>query len=51
MQKIDWLKDSFENYETELEWIEAYQENPCPNCGMPGVLEGAICINCRTKLI
>ena len=46
--RIDWTSDHFEDYANEDEWIDAYPDNPCPNCGMPGVKAGVIYGNCGT---
>lgn len=42
--QVDWVNDRFEDYENEQEWIEAYPDNPCPNCGQPEV--GEKCEQC-----
>lgn len=39
--------DEFEDYDSEEEWIQAYPDNPGPNCGQPGV--GEECQQCWPK--
>ena len=42
--RVDWVDDCREDYETEDEYIDAYPDNPCKNCGKPGV--GDDCDSC-----
>ncbi|MFK7823608.1 MAG: hypothetical protein AB8G05_05600 [Oligoflexales bacterium] len=37
--RVDWVNDSREDYASEDEWIDAYPDNPCPNCGHPSAGE------------
>lgn len=47
---IKWTNDKFEDYESEEEWINAYPDDPCPNCGRPDVKAGDCCPSCSVKL-
>ena len=38
------MDDKFEDYESEEEWIAAWPDNPCPNCGKGGM--GEDCKEC-----
>ena len=42
--RVDWVNDSREDYASEDEWIDAYPDNACPNCGQPEV--GEDCTSC-----
>ena len=42
--RVDWVNDHRDDYNTEEEYIDAYPDNPCPNCGQPEV--GEDCQSC-----
>lgn len=46
MKKIKWPQDERKDYETEEEFINAYPDYPCVQCGCPGVKARTLCPNC-----